>query len=90
MVKATEIAAKLNLNPHPEGGFYSETFRDTSVLLSKSLLPSQSQSNLIELKRLLLVTCCSTFNNQVSCLNLTPQFQVPTAFDHFVEDSLYE
>ncbi|KAI9191633.1 hypothetical protein LWI28_011198 [Acer negundo] len=41
MVKATEIAAKLNLKPHPEGGFYSETFRDTSVLLSKSQLPSQ-------------------------------------------------
>ncbi|TXG61682.1 hypothetical protein EZV62_013045 [Acer yangbiense] len=41
MVKATEIAAKLNLKPHPEGGFYSETFRDTSILLSKSQLPPQ-------------------------------------------------
>ncbi|KAL5783631.1 hypothetical protein ACOSP7_008660 [Xanthoceras sorbifolium] len=41
MVTASEIAAKLNLKPHPEGGFYSETFRDTSVILSKSQLPSQ-------------------------------------------------
>ncbi|KAL6585700.1 hypothetical protein OROMI_002344 [Orobanche minor] len=41
--KATksEIVAKLNLKPHPEGGFYSETFRDTSVFLSKSHLPPQ-------------------------------------------------
>ncbi|KAH7519318.1 hypothetical protein FEM48_Zijuj08G0023600 [Ziziphus jujuba var. spinosa] len=41
MATASEIAAKLNLNPHPEGGFYSETFRDTSVLLSKSQLPPE-------------------------------------------------
>ncbi|KAK9274650.1 hypothetical protein L1049_021901 [Liquidambar formosana] len=34
----SEIVAKLNLNPHPEGGFFSETFRDTSVILSKSQL----------------------------------------------------
>ncbi|KAF3439709.1 hypothetical protein FNV43_RR17987 [Rhamnella rubrinervis] len=41
MGSASEIAAKLKLNPHPEGGFYSETFRDTSVLLSKSQLPPE-------------------------------------------------
>ncbi|KAJ4708772.1 RmlC-like jelly roll fold [Melia azedarach] len=41
MLTATEIATKFNLKPHPEGGFYSETFRDTSVILSKSQLPSQ-------------------------------------------------
>ncbi|KAI3447231.1 hypothetical protein Pfo_003896 [Paulownia fortunei] len=35
------IVAKLNLKPHPEGGFYSETFRDTSIILSKSHLPTQ-------------------------------------------------
>ncbi len=27
---ATEIIAALKLEPHPEGGFYRETFRDTS------------------------------------------------------------
>ncbi|KAK6126750.1 hypothetical protein DH2020_039495 [Rehmannia glutinosa] len=37
----SEIVEKLNLKPHPEGGFYSETFRDTSIVLSKSYLPSQ-------------------------------------------------
>ncbi|OMO67139.1 hypothetical protein CCACVL1_20750 [Corchorus capsularis] len=41
MVSASEIAAKLNLVAHPEGGFFAETFRDNSVLLSKSQLPPQ-------------------------------------------------
>ncbi|XP_030538457.1 uncharacterized protein LOC115746707 [Rhodamnia argentea] len=33
------IVEKLKLTPNPEGGLYSETFRDTSVLLSRSQLP---------------------------------------------------
>ncbi|PSS02040.1 Ubiquitin-conjugating enzyme suppressor like [Actinidia chinensis var. chinensis] len=37
---ASQIVEKLNLKPHQEGGFYSETLRDTSVTLSKSHLPS--------------------------------------------------
>ncbi|KZV15107.1 hypothetical protein F511_37010 [Dorcoceras hygrometricum] len=37
----SEIVAKLNLKPHPEGGFFSETFRDSSIILSRSHLPSQ-------------------------------------------------
>uniref|UniRef100_A0A5B7BAX5 DUF985 domain-containing protein n=1 Tax=Davidia involucrata TaxID=16924 RepID=A0A5B7BAX5_DAVIN len=41
MASASEIVAKLNLKPHPEGGFYSETLRDTSIILSKSQLPSE-------------------------------------------------
>ncbi|KAH8505482.1 hypothetical protein H0E87_012642 [Populus deltoides] len=41
MVTTSEIVNKLNLQPHPEGGFYSETFRDTSVVLSSSQLPSE-------------------------------------------------
>jgi hypothetical protein len=41
MVSASEIVAKLNLKPHPECGFYSETFRDTSVFLPKSQLPPE-------------------------------------------------
>ncbi|EOY30222.1 PREDICTED: uncharacterized protein LOC18588255 [Theobroma cacao] len=41
MASASEIAAKLNLVAHPEGGFYNETFRDTSVFLSKSQLPPE-------------------------------------------------
>ncbi|XP_010917448.2 uncharacterized protein [Elaeis guineensis] len=39
--KASEVAALLDLKPHPEGGFYSETFRDSSITLSKSQLPPQ-------------------------------------------------
>ncbi|KAF8027929.1 hypothetical protein BT93_E0761 [Corymbia citriodora subsp. variegata] len=35
----SRIVEKLKLTPHPEGGFYAETFRDTSVLLSRSQLP---------------------------------------------------
>ncbi|KAK9099565.1 hypothetical protein Syun_026610 [Stephania yunnanensis] len=31
-MKASEVVALLNLKPHPEGGFYSETFRDFSVV----------------------------------------------------------
>ncbi|KAK9989862.1 hypothetical protein SO802_030101 [Lithocarpus litseifolius] len=41
MGSASEIVAKLNLAAHPEGGFYSETFRDNSIVLSKSQLPPQ-------------------------------------------------
>ncbi|GMI97854.1 hypothetical protein like AT1G19130 [Hibiscus trionum] len=41
MASASEIAAKLNLVPNPEGGLYAETFRDTSVFLSESRLPPQ-------------------------------------------------
>ncbi|KAJ1418803.1 Ubiquinone biosynthesis protein COQ9 [Sesbania bispinosa] len=40
-LSASEIAGKLNLQPHPEGGFYAETFRDHSVHLSKSHLPPE-------------------------------------------------
>lgn len=36
---ASEIVAKLKLNPHPEGGFFSETFRDTSIVLPLCQLP---------------------------------------------------
>ena len=38
---ATEVAALLDLKPHPEGGFYAETFRDGSVTLSTAQLPPQ-------------------------------------------------
>ncbi|KAG4959233.1 hypothetical protein AAZX31_13G094300 [Glycine max] len=40
-LRASEIAKKLNLQPHPEGGFYVETFRDHSVQLSTSQLPPE-------------------------------------------------
>jgi hypothetical protein len=36
---ATEVAALLDLKPHPEGGFYTETFRDGSITLTTSQLP---------------------------------------------------
>ncbi|KAJ3677121.1 hypothetical protein LUZ60_002845 [Juncus effusus] len=41
MKKASELAALLDLKPHPEGGFFSETFRDSSISLSTSQLPPQ-------------------------------------------------
>ncbi|KAJ4834723.1 hypothetical protein Tsubulata_007679 [Turnera subulata] len=40
MATTTAIVKKLNLQPHPEGGFYSETFRDKSIVLSTSHLPT--------------------------------------------------
>lgn len=39
--KASEVVSMLDLKPHAEGGFYLETFRDSSVTLSRSQLPSQ-------------------------------------------------
>ncbi|KAL4180699.1 hypothetical protein AMTRI_Chr12g233940 [Amborella trichopoda] len=39
--RVSEIVDLLHLEPHPEGGYYAETFRDTSVTLKKSQLPSQ-------------------------------------------------
>ncbi|GAB4838085.1 hypothetical protein Ancab_027616 [Ancistrocladus abbreviatus] len=39
MLSATAMVNKLNLKPHPDGGFYLETFRDSSVLLPRTLLP---------------------------------------------------
>ncbi|XP_042406009.1 uncharacterized protein LOC121996211 [Zingiber officinale] len=39
--KASELVEMLDLKIHPEGGFYTETFRDFSVTLSKSQLPPQ-------------------------------------------------
>ncbi|KMT03395.1 hypothetical protein BVRB_8g190830 [Beta vulgaris subsp. vulgaris] len=41
MLKVSEIVDKLNLQSHPDGGFYVETMRDNSITLSKSLLPPQ-------------------------------------------------
>jgi predicted cupin superfamily sugar epimerase len=38
---ATEVAALLDLKPHPEGGYYAETFRDSSVSLTTAQLPPQ-------------------------------------------------
>lgn len=35
-----KLIEALNLQPHPEGGFFAETFRDDSVQLSTSSLPS--------------------------------------------------
>jgi predicted cupin superfamily sugar epimerase len=36
---ATELAARLGLAPHPEGGFYRETFRDSASTAIYFLLP---------------------------------------------------
>ncbi|RWW13618.1 hypothetical protein GW17_00022652 [Ensete ventricosum] len=42
---ASEIAEMLDLKPHPEGGFYSETFRDFSITLVKSQLPPHCKTS---------------------------------------------
>lgn len=34
-----EVVAKLQLQPHPEGGFFTETFRDSNVTLTLDQLP---------------------------------------------------
>lgn len=39
-ITSSQIIAKLKLKPNPEGGFYRETFRDDSMILSVSQLPS--------------------------------------------------
>ncbi|KAL6226814.1 hypothetical protein ACLB2K_000774 [Fragaria x ananassa] len=36
---AAQIVENLKLNPHQEGGFFSETFRDTSIVLPLCQLP---------------------------------------------------
>ncbi|KAK1287420.1 hypothetical protein QJS10_CPB19g01928 [Acorus calamus] len=41
MKRASEVAELLDLKAHPDGGYYSETFRDSSIILSKSLLPNR-------------------------------------------------
>ncbi|CAL9215522.1 unnamed protein product [Arabidopsis halleri] len=45
MVKSSEIVGKLNLRAHQEGGFFAETFRDSSVFLSTSQLPPTFKVN---------------------------------------------
>lgn len=37
-----EVVAKLQLQPHPEGGFFAETFRDSTVTLSLDQLPKEN------------------------------------------------
>ncbi|KAL1825336.1 hypothetical protein ACET3Z_012114 [Daucus carota] len=40
-ITTSQIIEKFNLKANPEGGFYTETFRDKSLILSTSQLPSQ-------------------------------------------------
>jgi predicted cupin superfamily sugar epimerase len=49
---ADELAARLNLAPHPEGGFYRETYRaaDGSSTAIFYLLPAGAKSNLHRIK----------------------------------------
>lgn len=39
--KTSEVVALLDLKPHVEGGFYAETFRDSSITLTTHHLPPQ-------------------------------------------------
>jgi hypothetical protein len=44
---AAEVVAALDLHRHPDGGFYLETFRDSSVALPKSALPPQCKPTFV-------------------------------------------
>ncbi|XP_056176934.1 uncharacterized protein LOC115671163 [Syzygium oleosum] len=37
----SQIISRLNLQGNPDGGYYAQTLRDSSIVLSKSLLPSR-------------------------------------------------
>ncbi|XP_031490338.1 uncharacterized protein LOC116257582 isoform X2 [Nymphaea colorata] len=39
--RASEIVSLLHLQPHPEGGYFAETFRDSSIRLQTSSLPPE-------------------------------------------------
>jgi len=39
MTTSQEIRELLDLQPHPEGGFFAESFRDSDIFLDKSSLP---------------------------------------------------
>jgi predicted cupin superfamily sugar epimerase len=41
---AEEVIALLGLAPHPEGGYYKETFRSPNTITTSSTSSSQSQS----------------------------------------------
>lgn len=36
---AAELIQKLNLEPHPEGGYFAETYRSTEIIPSEALSP---------------------------------------------------
>ena len=40
MEKAEVIIRQLNLKPHPEGGYYSESYRSTGILLPLGAVPA--------------------------------------------------
>ena len=44
MEKAEVIIRQLNLKPHPEGGYYSESYRSTGILLPQVTVPSLSET----------------------------------------------
>jgi hypothetical protein len=44
---AAEVVAALDLHRHPDGGFYLETFRDSSISLPKSALPPQCKPTFV-------------------------------------------
>ena len=41
-MKIKELISKLNLEPHPEGGFFKETYRSNGIIKSDSLDPEYS------------------------------------------------
>jgi len=45
--KSKQWISKLNLNPHPEGGFYSEVYRSDETLLSSSIAKRYNTSHAI-------------------------------------------
>lgn len=54
----SKIVEKLNLAPNPEGGLYSETFRDSSVILSTSQLPPECKFIFLSISTLFVWFSC--------------------------------
>lgn len=40
----SELIKEMELEPHVEGGYYKETFRDTDVMLAADSLPANCKS----------------------------------------------
>jgi len=54
---AAEIVAALDLQRHPDGGFYLETFRDPSIFLPTAALPPRCKLRAFPCFIALLLSC---------------------------------
>lgn len=56
IVKTKQWISKLNLKPHPEGGFYSEVYRSDDILLSTAIDDSYAGSRSVSTSIYFLLT----------------------------------